>query len=227
MTVEQGAFILFSAITLGAALLVVTWRHVFHAALFLTLSFFGVVALYVLLEAPLLATIQFIYAIAVAVLIILTIVHTWGPAMVYTWGPASRRQPRVIRQWWAAVGVAALLCATLVWVILSHDWGGNYRAGATMVPLTWYLIVGAALFCVGLYGVLAQRNGIAILMGIELMLNAANVNLVAFWRYMEAGFALLVYAVAAAGTVVGLALIVALWRTHGTITPEDADLLKG
>jgi len=56
---------------------------------------------------------------------------------------------------------------------------------------------------------------------------------VAFWRYLEAGtatgqtFALLVYAVAAAGTVVGLALIIALWRTHGTITPEDADLLKG
>ena len=225
MTVEQGAFILFSAITLGAALLVVTWRHVFHAALFLTLSFFGVAGLYVLLEAPLLAAVQFLYAIAVAVLIIL--------AIVYTWGPASRRQPRVIRQWWAAVGVAALLCATLGWTILSHDWGGNYRAGATMVPLTWYLVAGAALFCVGLYGVLAQRNGIAILMGIELMLNAANVNLVAFWRYLEAGtatgqtFTLLVYAVAAAGTVVGLALIVALWRTHGTITPEDADLLKG
>ena len=225
MTVEQGAFILFSAITLSAALLVVTWRHVFHAALFLTLSFFGVAGLYVLLEAPLLAAIQFIYAIAVAVLIILVI--------VYTWGPASRRQPRVIRQWWAAVGVAVLLCATLGWVILNHDWGGDHRAGATMVPLTWYLVAGAALFCVGLYGVLAQRNGIAILMGIELMLNAANVNLVAFWRYLEPGtatgqtFALLVYAVAVAGTVVGLALIVALWRTHGTITPEDADLLKG
>ena len=225
MTVEQGTFILFSAITLGAALLVVTWRQVFHAALFLALSFFGVAGLYVLLEAPLLAAIQFIYAIAVAVLIILVI--------VYTWGPASRRQPRVIRQWWAAVGVAVLLCATLGWVILNHDWGGDHRAEATLVSLTWYLVVGAALFCVGLYGVLAQRNGIAILMGIELMLNAANVNLVAFWRYLEPGtatgqtFALLVYAVAVAGTVVGLALIVALWRTHGTITPEDADLLKG
>lgn len=225
MTVEQGAFILFSAITLGAALLVVTWRHVFHVALFLTLSFFGVAALYVLLEAPLLATIQFIYAVAVAVLIILAIVHTWEPT--------NRQQPRVIRQWWAAVVVAVLLCAVLGWVILSHDWGGDHHAGATLVPLTWYLIVGAALFCLGLYGVLARRNGIAILMGIELMLNAANVNLVSFWRYLEPGtatgqvFALLVYAVAAAGTVVGLALIVALWRTHGTITPEDADLLKG
>ncbi len=102
-----------------------------------------------------------------------------------------------------------------------------------MVPLTWYLIAGAVLFCVGLYGVLARRNSIAILMGVELMLNGVNINLVAFWRYLEPeaatgqAFALFVYAVAAAETVVGLALIVALWRTHGTVTLEDADLLKG
>jgi len=102
-----------------------------------------------------------------------------------------------------------------------------------MVPLTWYLIIGAVLFCVGLYGVLARRNGIAILMGIELMLNGVNVNLVAFWRYLEPEaatgqtFALFVYAVAVAETVVGLALIVALWRTHDTVVPEDTDLLKG
>ncbi|RLC89857.1 MAG: NADH-quinone oxidoreductase subunit NuoK, partial [Chloroflexi bacterium] len=73
----------------------------------------------------------------------------------------------------------------------------------------------------------------AILMSVELMLNAANVNLVAFWRYLEPGtatgraFALFVYAIAAAETIVGLALIIALWRTHGTVAPEDADLLKG
>jgi len=102
-----------------------------------------------------------------------------------------------------------------------------------VVPLTWYLIVGAALFCVGVYGVLARRNSIAILMGVELMLNGVNVNLVAFWRYLEPGaatgqaFALFVYVVAVAETVVGLALIVALWRTHNTVTLEDADLLKG
>ena len=102
-----------------------------------------------------------------------------------------------------------------------------------MVPLTWYLVVGAALFCLGLYGVLARRNAVAILIGVELMLTAANVNLVAFWRYLEPGaatgqvFVLFVYVVAAAEAVVGLALIVALWRTHGTVTLEDVDLLKG
>ncbi len=51
-----------------------------------------------------------------------------------------------------------------------------------MIPLSWYLILAAALFCIGMYGVLARRNAIAILMGIELMLNAVNINLVAFWR---------------------------------------------
>jgi len=102
-----------------------------------------------------------------------------------------------------------------------------------MVPLEWYLILAAALFCIGAYGVLSQRNGIAILMGIELMLNAVNINLVAFWRYLEPAaatgqaFALFVYAVAAAEAAVGLALIIALWRTWDTIVMEDIDLLRG
>jgi len=102
-----------------------------------------------------------------------------------------------------------------------------------MIPLPWYLILAAALFCIGLYGVLARRNAIAILMGVELMLNGVNINLVAFWRYLEPeaatgqAFALFVYAVAAAEAVVGLALIIALWRTRDTVILEDIDLLKG
>ena len=101
------------------------------------------------------------------------------------------------------------------------------------VPLEWYLILAAALFCIGLYGVLAQRNAIAVLMGVELMLNGVNINLVAFWRYLEPeaatgqAFALFVYAVAAAEAAVGLALIIALWRTRDTVILEDIDLLKG
>jgi NADH-quinone oxidoreductase subunit K len=102
-----------------------------------------------------------------------------------------------------------------------------------MVPLEGYLILAAMLFCIGVYGVLARRNAVAILMGIELMLNAVNINLVAFWRYLEPGgatgraFALFVYAVAAAEAAVGLALIIALWRTRDTVVLEDVDLLKG
>jgi NADH-quinone oxidoreductase subunit K len=102
-----------------------------------------------------------------------------------------------------------------------------------MVPLEWYLVLAAALFCVGIYGVLSRRNAVAVLMGVELMLNAVNINLVAFWRYLEPGaatgqaFALFVYAVAAAEAAVGLALIIALWRTRDTVVLEDVDLLKG
>lgn len=102
-----------------------------------------------------------------------------------------------------------------------------------MIPLSWYLVLAAALFCLGTYGVLSRRNAITILMGIELMLNAVNVNLVSFWRYLEPAaatgqaFALFVYVVAAAEAAVGLALIIAVWRTRGTITLQDVDLLKG
>ena len=53
------------------------------------------------------------------------------------------------------------------------------------IPLYWYLIVAAALFCIGLYGALARKNAIAVLMGVELMLNAVNINLIAFWRYLN------------------------------------------
>ena len=54
-----------------------------------------------------------------------------------------------------------------------------------MIPISWYLILSAALFSIGLFGVLARRNAIAILLGVELMLNAVNINLVTFWRYLD------------------------------------------
>ena len=98
-----------------------------------------------------------------------------------------------------------------------------------MVPLQWYLLVGAALFSIGLYGVLARRNAIAILMSIELMLNAVNINLVAFWRYLNPtalngqAFAVFVFAVAAAEAAVGLALILSIYRNRRTVIAEDVD----
>ena len=101
-----------------------------------------------------------------------------------------------------------------------------------MVPLHWYLLAGAALFCTGIYGVLARRNAIAILMGIELMLNAVLINLVAFWRYLAStalngqAFAVVVFAVAAAETAVGLALIISIYRNRRTVIAEDVDLMK-
>ena len=101
-----------------------------------------------------------------------------------------------------------------------------------MIPLSWYLLLSAALFCIGLFGVLARKNAVAILMGIELMLNAVNINLVAFWRYrapeMIAGqaFAVIVFAVAAAEVAVGLALIISIYRRRNTIIADDISLLK-
>ena len=100
------------------------------------------------------------------------------------------------------------------------------------IPLSWYLIVAAVLFCIGIYGVLARRNAVGILMGVELMLNAININLVAFWRYLNptdvAGlaFALFVLVVAAAEAVVGLALIISVYRNRTDIDAENINLLK-
>ena len=101
-----------------------------------------------------------------------------------------------------------------------------------MVPLAWYLIFSAALFCIGLFGVLARKNAVAILMGVELMLNSVNVNLVALWRYRVpsgiAGqvWAVIVIAVAAAEVAVGLGLFIALYRRRTTVVADDIDLMK-
>ena len=101
------------------------------------------------------------------------------------------------------------------------------------IPLSWYLILGAALFCVGVYGALSNRSLIVIIMSIELMLNAVVLNLVAFARYMEPvrvtgkTFAIIVYAAAAAEAALGLALVIAIWRTENTVTVEEIDLLQG
>ncbi len=102
-----------------------------------------------------------------------------------------------------------------------------------MIPLSWYLILAAALFCVGLFGVLARKNAIAILMGVELMLNAVMINLLAFWRYRDpaniAGqaFVVIVFATAAAEVAVGLAIVISAYRRRNTVVADEIDLLKG
>jgi NADH-quinone oxidoreductase subunit K len=101
-----------------------------------------------------------------------------------------------------------------------------------MVPLSWYLTLAAILFCIGLYGVLARRNAVAILMGVELMMNAVIINLVAFWRYTQPTnitgqvFAVIVFAVAAAEASVGLALIISIYRRRNSVVAEDMNLMK-
>jgi NADH:ubiquinone oxidoreductase subunit K len=101
-----------------------------------------------------------------------------------------------------------------------------------MIPLSWYLLVAAALFSIGLFGVLARRNAVAILMGVELMLNAVNINLVAFWRYrtpdepIGLAWAVFVLTVAAAEAAVGLALVISVYRSRDSVVAEDLDMLK-
>jgi NADH-quinone oxidoreductase subunit J len=134
MTLKQILFIVFGAITLGSALLVVTRRNLFHAALFLILSFFGVAGLYVLLEAPFLAAMQLlIYIGGIAILIVF--------AIMVTRDIANPDVPGANRQWWAAALVSVALCGVLGWTVLNHDWGGTPGP----VPERSIAILGAML----------------------------------------------------------------------------------
>ena len=94
-----------------------------------------------------------------------------------------------------------------------------------------FLLLGAALFAIGVYGVLARRNGVMVLMSIELILNAVNINLVAFgafWGTVSGQvFALFIIAVAAAEVGVGLGIVLMIYRNRATIDLETASLMKG
>ena len=97
--------------------------------------------------------------------------------------------------------------------------------------LNQFLILAAALFCIGVYGVLARRNGVLVLMSVEMMLNAVNLNLIAFSAYLHevSGqvFALFVITIAAAEVGVGLAIVLLIYRNRRSIDLTEVDLLKG
>ena len=97
--------------------------------------------------------------------------------------------------------------------------------------LNQFLLLAAVLFCIGVYGVISRRNGVMVLMSIELILNSVNINLVAFSVMTGAisgqVFALFVIAVAAAEVGVGLAIVLAIFRTYRTVDLGDVDLMKG
>ena len=99
------------------------------------------------------------------------------------------------------------------------------------MPITQYMLLSAFLFCIGIYGVLARRNGVLVLMSIELMLNAVNINLVAFSAALNdaAGqvFALFVIAIAAAEVGVGLAIVLLIYRNRVGVNLDEIDLMKG
>lgn len=97
--------------------------------------------------------------------------------------------------------------------------------------LNQFLFLAAVLFCSGVYGVLARKNGVLVLMSVELILNAVNLNLVAFGAYNNtvAGqvFALFVIAIAAAEVGVGLAIVLLIFRNRRSVDLTEADLMKG
>lgn len=113
---------------------------------------------------------------------------------------------------------------------------GQMRTAAANPDLSKFLVIGALLFIIGVAGVLTRRNIIVIFMSIELILNAANLNFIAFSRYLsETGgtnpiagqiFAVFVIVVAAAEAAIGLGIVIALYRNKETIWVDEIDLLK-
>ena len=99
------------------------------------------------------------------------------------------------------------------------------------MPLAAYLVLAALVFAIGLFGVLTRRNAVGILLGIELMLNAVNINLVAFARFRAdlAGlvFTLFTIAITVAEVAFGLAIVIVIFRVRRTIEADHLDLLRG
>ncbi len=101
-----------------------------------------------------------------------------------------------------------------------------------MIGLTHYLVISAALFALGIMAVLTRKNAVNVLMGIELILNSANVNLVAFSKYSSASldgqvFAIFIIVVAAAEAAVALAIVLSMYRLVKSVDLDQADTLKG
>ncbi len=100
-----------------------------------------------------------------------------------------------------------------------------------MVPLNWYIILSAVMFCIGMFGFLSRRNLIIMFICLELMLNAVNVSLVAFSHYLQSinGQILVffVITVAAAEAAIGLAIIIAYYKNNPTIKVDEINILKG
>ncbi len=99
------------------------------------------------------------------------------------------------------------------------------------IPVSWYLIVSACIFTIGVVGVLVRRNPLIIFMSIELMLNAVNLSFITFSHYLDSVdgqmFVFLVLTVAAAEVVVGLAIIVSIFRSRRDIDVDDMNALRG
>ena len=101
-----------------------------------------------------------------------------------------------------------------------------------MLTLVHYLSLAAILFCIGIYGAITRRNAIGVLMAIELMFNAANINFIAFSKFITPTlltgqvFAIFVIAIAAAEATVGLAIVILIYRHHKQINVDKINVMK-
>lgn len=135
-----------------------------------------------------------------------------------------------------AIGLLGLIAVRLggstPWVMSVGTWGAFMVLTAEQSPLIRYLAFGAVLFSIGMYGMVVSRNAVRVLMSIELMLNAVNINFVAFARYVDPAnvkgqiFAIFILTVAAAEAAVGLAIVLAIYRNMATVDMDRFNLLK-
>lgn len=101
------------------------------------------------------------------------------------------------------------------------------------LPLHFFVLLSTALFAIGLYGLISRRNAIAVLMSIEIVMNAANLNFVAFWRYLHPQslegvvFVLMTITVAAAEVAVGMAVVLSIYRTLHTVNVDEVAQMRG
>lgn len=132
----------------------------------------------------------------------------------------------------ALLAIAVMLFKTPGYAILPPATFGSFVVlSIGQDSLLRYLILAAVLFAIGMYGMVVSRNAVRVLMSIELMLNAVNINLVAFSRYTDAQstgqiFAIFILTVAAAEAAVGLAIVLAIYRNSSTVDMERFNLLK-
>ncbi|KAF5080160.1 NADH-quinone oxidoreductase subunit 11 [anaerobic digester metagenome] len=100
-----------------------------------------------------------------------------------------------------------------------------------MIPLSWYMVLAAVLFCIGVAGFLTRRNIIVMLLSLELMLNGVNLNLVAMSYFMDAlrgqAFTIFIITVAACEAAVGLGIVICLFRSHKSVRNEDITTMRG
>lgn len=101
------------------------------------------------------------------------------------------------------------------------------------LPLHFFVLLSTVLFAIGLYGLISRRNAIAVLMSIEIVMNAANLNFVAFWRYLHPQslegvvFVLVTITVAAAEVAVGMAVVLSIYRTLRTVNVDEVAQMRG